>query len=260
MDDDGGFVAVDAGNSRLLQWTAGGTFVKFREIAMSPIVGAWRTDSGIVIRVGDALRMKLNFVLFPALRQGKRTFRQTPMAFLSSDTSCSYCPVAVSKRGALALAPSDTSYRIGRYDTRGVRIRSIHRNGIPIVALSPSDRDSLKVLTDRSIRFLRTQKSISSSELAIAIRAASMQLVKPRFVSPGLFFDEVERLWVQRNVASGADAEIDVFDANGDLRATVVLPSGCKMIGVRHNRVLAIRSLTDGLSAIAEFLVSDAAL
>ena len=172
------------------------------------------------------------------------------------DISCGYCPSAVSADGIIAMATSDTSYRILRTRLDSVVLPAIERPELPSVALSAAEADSIAARWEDFAQ--RMVARGASDEIVTRLKEMGGQSrFKKRFPGRGLEFDESASLWVQINVADGDSAAVHVFGADARLTGEFRLPQGMVMRRVRDGVVLATAVLETGETVAVEYVVTD---
>jgi hypothetical protein len=169
-----------------------------------------------------------------------------------------YCPFAVSLSGTIAAATRDSAYLIRRYSVDGAEQPAIRRNDVAAVQLSDEEVDSTRRAWAGAIAdYAAVTSVVRPSDIQRLERARDAATVKKRFVRDGLRFDDVGRLWAQRNVRDGESAEVDVFAADGEFLGTVRLEVGERLSRVRGTRALSFVERPDGTVRVREWRAPD---
>lgn len=249
---DASLKAIDVRQFKVKTWSIDGELQSDVRFPAALATGAWDTDEGLVLRT-DAGNGEMRFDLLsdPGASLRRASFASRPSR---AETSCSYCPTAVAMDGTIAMATSDTSYRILRASREGAALPPIERADLAAIPLSESEADSIVEVYDAMADKIVQRSGLRSG--AERLRAAGrMRAFKPRFT--GRFsFDERSMLWVQRNVANGDSAAVDVFDRDAKLLGEFRLPPGVVMYRARHGNVLGMFLTDEGETVVAEWTVN----
>lgn len=251
-------VALDAHRFRVLSWTHEGELV--RDAAFTPALatGVWMTDRGLALKSDGAFMSgAVHFDILESRGDSARRLSRftTRNALRSADSTCSYCPSAVSRDGLVASSTSDTSYRILRWRTGGASLQSIERPDLPAIRRSQREADSVVQVFEEAIQRLAARGRATPENVARFRDAGRQNAVKRRFLARGLVFDEDGRLWVQRQVADGDSAAVDVFDRRARLIGSVRLPVGTIMHRAGDAHVLASSTDDEGVLTVIEYRV-----
>lgn len=245
---------MDIAQFRITWWTPDGELVRERPYDAAITTGVWMTDDGLVLKTMAAGASEMRYSL---LDDSARVITQA--AFDSRprvpDISCGYCPSAVSADGIIAMATSDTSYRILRTRLDSVVLPAIERPELPSVALSAAEADSIAARWEDFAQ--RMVARGASDEIVTRLKEMGGQSrFKKRFPGRGLEFDESGSLWVQVTVVDGDSAAVHVFGADSRLTSEFRLPRGMVMRRVREGVVLATTVLETGETVVMEYAVS----
>lgn len=251
---DSAMATIDATLMRAYLWDSLGTLVSSVDLGSRKVLGAWETRGGIALKVGAGATavafLRLNG---DAGESERREYPSTTALPLRSDATCDFCPAAVSTDGTLAMAVSDTSYRILRVDAAGRALAPIEQATVPAVRRSAEEIDSINGVWDRVAAVIGSDERISPANVnRFRERGRDLQF-KPRFTARGLRYDEDGRLWAQLAVNAGDSARVDVFSRLGEIVGTLRLPPGSTVRQVAQGRLLVTEEHEDGRVVIVEY-------
>lgn len=250
--DDSSLKAIDVRQFKVKTWSTSGELWSEVRFPAALATGAWMTDEGLVLRT-DAGNGEMRFDL---LSDSGVSLRRASFASRPSraETSCSYCRSAVALDGTIAMATSDTSYRILRARSDGSALTPLERRGIPAIPLSKLEGDSITEIYESMANKIAQRPGMPRSSVERLRASGRMRAFKNRFV--GRFsFDEHSALWVQRQVAEGDSAAVDVYDREARLLGEFRLPTGVVMYRAHHGKVLGSFVTTEGETVLIEWVV-----
>ncbi|MHB1296956.1 MAG: SMP-30/gluconolactonase/LRE family protein [Gemmatimonadaceae bacterium] len=250
---DSVIASVDAAQFRITHWTTTGRFRSDARYQAALTTGAWETDEGLVLK-SDALMGQMRFDLLDdsATSVRRASFVSRPSI---ADVSCVYCPAAVDREGRIAMAVSDTTYRILRTGPDGAPRTPIERPDLAAVRRTPREADSLRARWSDVVGRL-SARGMRPEQLQRVRDVAQKSIYKKRFTARGLAYDSAGSLWAQRAVVDGDSAAIDVYDADAKLLGTIRLPEGTIMRRVRPRLLLVTITLESGEPVIIEYAVN----
>lgn len=246
--DDSTLVSVDILQPRITWWTVAGGLKREANPEVPFITGAWITGAGLVLRVARPTHTTFTWfddsggVLQNVAFKAERS---------SPTSSCGSCATAIGASGLIAMATADTSYRFIRVHMEGDTLQPVERRGIPLVRFSTSQRDSLATRA-RQIEAL-LDRTKANDRTRARFRSRMYPEFAPRFMPRSIFVDDDDRLWVQRQVATGDSAEVDLFDVDAEYRGTMRLPPGATLRRVHGARMLMTVTDAQDRTSIAEF-------
>jgi len=233
---DGSVVVVDAQNLRLTRWDASGELVA--EAAFTDLFGQgfhWPHDlvwseAGLFLKVSQFTPdSPLQVFRIPESLAGTAEAVVT-VAPGEDATTCTFCPIAVDRTGAVVAAAGDTLYLVGALAADGRRTRSWARADLPAVRRSESEIDRLgAVLAQRA----GAEGGSGGRDM--------VDPFKTRFGPHSVGFDGVGRLWIAPRVDDGQPGFFDLFSPAGGRLGSVTLDVPVEGFRVRGEH-LAIRT------------------
>lgn len=250
--------ALDANRFRVLTWTHDGELK--RDVPFEPklAIGMWMTERGLALKVDGGFGSGvLHFDVLAAGgdsagRLSRHTVRNT---LREPDSTCFYCPSAVSRDGTIASSASDTSYRILRWRADGTPLPPIERPELAAIRRTQREVDSIAEMYEDMIQRFGSRGRMTPRLAARLRESARQNAFKRWFLGRSLVYDDDGRLWVQRQVGDGDSAAIDVFDRRAQLIGIVRLPRGIVMHRANAARILASTLDDEGVLTVLEYRV-----
>ncbi len=237
-----GLLAVDASSHRVLRWAGVDDAMHTMPLEGRTITAAWLFGDTLTIRYAPASEP----VVLAAYGPTGDTIRtvRIPVRLPSSELGCGHCPAAVSSDGRIAIAVSDTSYRVLEYDWRGALLGEWSRRGVPLVPRSRREADSLRRVWDMVAGRISAAGTTTDAAQRVA-ELATQSTHHKRFFARGMHFDG-SCLLLQRSVASEDSAAIDLFGRDRAFIGVIRLPPGARLHQARDGLLLSSQELHDG--------------
>jgi hypothetical protein len=239
--DGGTRVGVDASAHRVQHWAPSGRFAASFALAPATITGAWVMADALIVRYAVS-PTEVRIVRY-AMSGDSLGSVQLPAALPSSVLGCGHCPAAVSASGRIAIAVSDTTYRIVEYDWAGQPVGQWERATVRLVDHDATEIDSLVRLWG-----MVQARVAEAGGTDVSGRIGAMQRYSrwhKRFLPRGLHFAG-DCLLAQRTVARGDSAEVDVFDATRRFRGLLRMAPGSRLQQAQAQQLLTSHEEDDG--------------
>ena len=180
--------------------------------------------------------------------------------------------VPLSPQDGWAVRPDGTVYliRAGDYRVDVLRPDGTLRRGAPVatrpVPITTAEKEEYVADQQRSggisigIEMNNGQRSVSMNRGRAgrsAIDGLPWPEAKPAFNAGSIWVDGKGRLWVNRYQRADAPWRYDIFDANGGLVATTVLPPGRRVVGMGAASVYLARFDDDDLQYLERYALPD---
>lgn len=247
------FIAIDGASSRASYWTIEGNLLHDVRLRGSYISGAWSTDSGVIVRTHDEGRSAIELVHLDASTDSQPIVRRLPFSGNRSESPCQYCKIALGRDlSVVSHIMDDSAYRLLRFTSAGQPKPPLVREGVPLVARSKTELDSIAQFRTRFIS--QRESAVERRAFKEAFDQLPISPMKYRFMG-AVIVDRELNIWIQRQTASGAPVEVDVFDRGGTFEFTVLLPEGSRLVRSQGGRILVFRNSENGDQSVEEYRV-----
>lgn len=252
--ENGDLAVVDGTQHKLQIWSRSGRLRHDVRVDAPLITGAWHAGGDLVLRTSPSMSW-MEFVRVETKSgsvsrpEGARWLSNSG----SSSQSCRYCAASVRDDGLVALAVSDTTYRVLLRTLSGDSVGTIERAGVPAVRFSQNERDSIAGIWREMAQLTRARRGDALAARLEALARRPGKEFKPRFLARGILFGTDGMLYLQPTVEQGDSATVDVFDRDLRFVTAMRLPPGSVIQHATESYLLILEETESGLNTVKEY-------